>query len=85
MYSSALNMMFVSGADGQWSGSPRGREHFARLGLTCVPLLHPSTVLTYGDILEFVWCVCVWGGRVSVEGKTEWMEGYGHQLRSGAR
>lgn len=61
MCSSALNMMFVSEADGQWSGSPRGREHFARLGLTCVPLLHPSTVLTYGDILEFVWCVCVCG------------------------
>lgn len=77
-------MMFVSEADGQWSGSPGGREHFARLGLTCVPLLHPSGVLTYGDILEFVCvlCVCV-GVWVSVEGKTEWMEGYGHQLRSG--
>lgn len=63
MYSSALNMMFVSEADGQWSGSPGGREHFARLGLTCVPLLHPSRVLTYGDILEFVCvcAVCVWG------------------------
>lgn len=44
--------MFVSEAHGQWSGSPRGREHFARLGLTCVALRHPITILIYGDILE---------------------------------
>lgn len=70
--------MFVSEARGQWSGSPRGREHFARLGLTCVALPHPGTVLTYGDILE---CIC---GDVCVgvvDGKTGWMEDSGHQMR----
>lgn len=37
----ALNMMFISIADGQWSGSPMGTEHFARLGLTST-LLSPT-------------------------------------------
>lgn len=68
--------MFVSEAHGQWSGSPRGREHFARLGLTCVALCHPITILIYGDILECTYGM--WGqGRVA-----GWMAGSGHQLRS---
>lgn len=37
----ALNMLFISVADGQWSGSPGGREHFARLGLTSALLSPP--------------------------------------------
>lgn len=51
----ALNMMFISVAAGQWSGSPTGREHFARLGLTS-PLLSPTPALsTHEDILECGW------------------------------